>query len=68
MVPKHRLNSCGTLVYLLHSMWDFPGPGIEPVSPASAGRFFITEPPGMPTIKFLSVYISYHFTLKICLN
>ena len=23
-------------------------PGIEPVSPALAGRFFITEPPGKP--------------------
>ena len=24
-------------------MWDFPGPGIEPGSPA-LGRFFTTEP------------------------
>ena len=29
-------------------MWDLPGPGIEPVSPALAGVFFITEPPGNP--------------------
>ena len=27
-------------------MWDLPGPGIEPVSPALAGGFFTTEPPG----------------------
>ena len=27
---------------------DFPDPGIEPVSPALAGRFFTTEPPGKP--------------------
>ena len=27
-------------------MWDLPGPGIEPVSPALAGRFLITGPPG----------------------
>ena len=27
-------------------MWDLPGPGIEPVSPASAGGFLITVPPG----------------------
>ena len=25
-----------------------PDPGIEPESPALAGRFFTTEPPGMP--------------------
>ena len=29
-------------------MWDLPGSGNEPVSPALAGRFFITEPPGKP--------------------
>ena len=27
-------------------MWDLPGPGIELMSPALAGRFFTTEPPG----------------------
>ena len=27
-------------------MWDLPGPGIKPVSPALAGGFFTTEPPG----------------------
>ena len=26
----------------------FPRPGMEPVSPALAGRFFSTEPPGKP--------------------
>ena len=26
-------------------MWDLPGPGLEPVSPALAGRFLITVPP-----------------------
>ena len=29
-------------------MWDLPGPGIEPVSPALAGRFLTTVPPGKP--------------------
>ena len=33
-------------------MWDFPGLGIEPVSPALAGGFFTTEPPGK-----LNVYV-----------
>ena len=27
---------------------DLPDPGIEPASPALAGRFFTTEPPGTP--------------------
>ena len=33
-------------------MWDLPGPGIEPVSPALAGRFLSTAPPRKP--RFLS--------------
>ena len=27
-------------------MWDLPGPGFEPMSPALAGRFLTTVPPG----------------------
>ena len=34
---------------MLCSMWDLPGPGLEPVSPALAGRFLTTAPPGKPT-------------------
>ena len=29
-------------------MWDLPRPGLEPVSPALAGRFSTTAPPGKP--------------------
>ena len=29
-------------------MWDLPGPGIEPLSPALAGGFLTTAPPGKP--------------------
>ena len=29
-------------------MWDLPGSGIKPVSPAVAGGFFTTEPLGKP--------------------
>ena len=29
---------------------DLPDPGIEPESPAFAGEFFTTEPPGKPKI------------------
>ena len=34
-------------------MWDLPGPGLEPVSPASAGRLSTTAPPGKPLYIFL---------------
>ena len=39
-------------------MWDLPGPGLEPVSPALAGGFLTTAPSGKPwtiTIKLLSI-------------
>ena len=29
-------------------MWDLSGPGLEPVSPALAGGFLTTAPPGKP--------------------
>ena len=31
---------------------DLPDPGIKPMSPALAGRFFTTEPPGNPGLLF----------------
>ena len=43
----------GSVLELLHGTWDLPGSGMEPVSPASAGGFFTTEPPGKPAIVFL---------------
>ena len=43
---ERRLSSCGAQASLLRSMWDLPGPGLEPVSPALAGRFLTTVPPG----------------------
>ena len=35
---------------------DLPNPGIGPASPALAGRFFSTEPPGKPH-KHSDIYI-----------
>ena len=49
---ERRLSSCGSRAQLLHSMWDLPRPGIEPVSPALAGRFLTTAPPGKPCSLF----------------
>ena len=39
---ERRLSSCGARAYLLHGMWDLPGPGLEPGSPALAGGFLTT--------------------------
>ena len=45
-----QVNSCGAWAYLLHGMWGHSG-GVEPVSPALAGGFFTTEPPGNKTFQ-----------------
>ena len=55
LVAVHRLqtrrfSNCGTWAQLLRGMWDLPRPGLEPVSPALAGRFSTTVPPGKPCI------------------
>jgi len=49
----NRLRSHGAQTSLLYRMWDLPGSGIEPMSPALAGGFFTTEPPGQPRIMVL---------------
>ena len=43
---EHRLSSCGTRAQLLRGTWDLPVPGLEPVSPALAGGFSTSAPPG----------------------
>ena len=47
-LQTRRLSSCGSWAQLLRGMWDPPRPGLEPVSPALAGRFSTTVPPGKP--------------------
>ena len=47
-LQTRRLSSCGSRAQLLRGMWDSPRPGLEPVSPALAGRFSTTAPPGKP--------------------
>ena len=39
-------------------MWDLPGLGIEPMSPALAGGYFTTEPPGEPSAYKFVVWFS----------
>ena len=43
-----RLSGHGSRAQPLRGMWDLPGPGNEPVSPASAGGLSTTAPPGKP--------------------
>ena len=47
-LQTRRLSNCGSRAQLPHGMWDPPRPGLEPVSPALAGRFSTTAPPGKP--------------------
>ena len=53
LVAEHRLltrrlSNCGSWAQLLCGMWDLPRPGLEPMSPALAGRFSTIAPPGKP--------------------
>ena len=47
-LQTRRLSNCGSRAQLLQIMLDLPRPGLEPVSPALAGRFSTTAPPGKP--------------------
>ena len=54
-LQTRRLSGCGSRAQLLRGMWDLPRPGLEPVSPALAGRLPTTVPPGKPfTLMFLT--------------
>ena len=57
-LQMRRLSSCGSQAQLLRGMWDLPRPGLEPMSPALAGRFSTTAPPGKPLFLFL-IFIYY---------
>ena len=54
-LQMRRLSSCGSRAQLLRGTWDPPRPGLEPVSPALAGRFSTTAPPGKPKFRFLDL-------------
>ena len=50
-LQTRRLSSRGSRAQLLRGIWDLPRPGREPVSPALAGGFSTTAPPGKPVIR-----------------
>ena len=49
-LQTRRLSNCSSRAQLLRGMWDLPRPGLEPVSPALAGRLSTTAPPGKPLL------------------
>ena len=63
-LQTRRLSNCGSWAQLLRGMWDLPRPGLEPVSPALAGRFSTTAPPGKPCVL---LYVNYILILNIIL-
>ena len=42
-------------------MWDLPGLGLKPMSPALAGRFLTTAPPGKPLELFITLLFEVGF-------
>ena len=68
LVAEHRLQTrrltiCGSRAQPLPGMWDPPRPGLEPVSPALAGRFSTTAPPGKPLSRCFCLWVS-----SVCLT
>ena len=59
-LQTRRLRNCGSRAQLLRGMWDLPRPGLEAVSPALAGRFSTTVPPGKP-YWFLIIFFKYYY-------
>ena len=53
-LQTRRLSNCGSRAQPLRGTRDPPRPGPEPVSPALAGRFPTTAPPGKPLNLVLS--------------
>ena len=58
-LQMRRLSGCGSRAQLLHGMWDLPRPGLEPASPALAGRFSTTAPPGKPGLFFINLFFAF---------
>ena len=57
-LQTRRLSNCGSRAQLLRGMWDLPRPGLEPVSPALAGRFSTTAPPGKALLASLCLHLA----------
>ena len=58
-LQMRRLSNCGSRAQPPRGMRDPSRPGLEPVSPAPAGRLSTTAPPGKPCLVFYN-----HFFIK----
>ena len=59
-----RLSNCGSRAQLLCGTWDLPRPGLEPVSPALAGRVSTAAPLGeLQFYPFLALQFTKNFRL-----
>ena len=73
LVAEHRLqtcrlSNCGSRAQLFRSMCGPPRPGLEPVSPALAGRFSTAMSPGKPLVgRFFFFFKRIFFYLFIYL-
>ena len=69
-LQTHRLSSCGSRAQLLRGMWDPLRPGLEPVSPALAGRFSTTAPPGKPQVilKYSKFDHHWHYVIPLSVS
>ena len=62
-LQTRRLSNCGSRAQLLRGTWDPPRPGLEPMSPALAGRLSTTAPPGKPCLLLFCWGFLYCFPL-----
>ena len=70
-LQTRRLSNCGSRAQSLRGMWDLPRPGLEPVSPALAGRLSTIAPPGKPNKIFWEREINHiciTFSTVYCYN
>ena len=58
-LQTRRLSNCGSRAQLVRGMRDLPRPGLEPVSPALAGRLSTTAPPGKPCWKIFNHSLNF---------
>ena len=60
------IRSCGIPAYLLYGLWDLPGPGIKPMSPALASWIPTTGPPRRShVLMLLQVDLTLHFRIPL---
>ena len=56
---EHGLTTCGAWASLIRGIWNLSRPGIQPMSPALAGRFLSIAPPQKSL--FLTFDVGYVF-------